>query len=66
MVKYELPSGVAAVESSLGILAEREFRYPVSKKKIEAALQESLYVNLEQQEEIAELKQQLILIKEGL
>ena len=54
--KYELPSGEASIEGVVRLYTEKDYTMPITKKKMQAALMESLYVNLEQQQEIAELK----------
>ena len=59
MSKYKLPSGAASIEAVVGLNTEKDYTTPLSKKNIQKALMESLYVNLEQQQEIAELKAEL-------
>ena len=56
MSKYTLPSGAASIEGVVGFNTEKEYTSPLSKRNIHKALMESLYVNLEQQIEIADLK----------
>jgi hypothetical protein len=41
-MNYELPSKIASIESTGGILPTIEYRYPQSKKQIEKALKEAL------------------------
>lgn len=56
MSKFKLPSGAASIEAVVGLNTEKDYTTPLSKKNISKALMESLYINLEQQQEIAELK----------
>ena len=41
-MNYELPSGIASIQSSGGIMPTVEYRYPQSRKEIERALKEAL------------------------
>lgn len=59
MSKFKLPSGAASVDAVVGFNTEKDYTIPLSKKNISKALMESLYINLEQQQEIASLKAEL-------
>jgi hypothetical protein len=41
-MNYELPSKIASIESTGGILPTIEYQYPQSKKQLEKALKEAL------------------------
>lgn len=60
MSKYKLPSGAASIEAVVGFNTEKDYTTPISKKNIQKALMESLYVNLEQQQEIQLQNAQLL------